>query len=122
MSISPNELRIGNWVEYNVNFPPTEPIQINEINKNDDFSDCNPIPLTPEILLACGFKDNEQNNSFDIEIKNCGILSFDKDDYSALITGSLKELGFATNSLYKCIHQLQNLYFSLTGEELKINL
>jgi hypothetical protein len=75
-----------------------------------------PIPLTEEILLKCGFEDmgyglyslvnlflNSNNDGFGIEI-------------------SSNEDSFFKGVRITSLHQLQNLYFALTGEELEIQL
>jgi hypothetical protein len=81
----------------------------------------NPIPLTEEILLKCGFDYDEEEKDYcitnnlghkygvHISNKNC-----------ALILYSITDWQIASN--FKYLHQLQNLYFALTGEELEVNL
>ena len=57
--ISENELRIGNWITY----PNSNSFQITRDNVlNNDFWDdveenIEPIPLTPDIVEKCGFKN-----------------------------------------------------------------
>lgn len=107
--IQVNELRVGNWVrlgEYS-------DVQVKVISEDvpNDFS---PIHLTPDILGKAGFrqarKPNEDYYSFSpfaikvAEDRNIFILS-GGDSYNI-----------------KSLHQLQNLYFALTGQELIINL
>lgn len=75
-----------------------------------------PIPLTPEWLERCGFK--RMNAGW---INDSGSLSFyDKDSETG--NGVYKmEYGtrnYAAGFLY--LHQLQNLCFALTGEEIEI--
>lgn len=74
----------------------------------------NPIPLTPEILEKCGFK-YIQKTVYTIDNK----ISF------AVFNGKLSTtyvcLDNAINQI-KYLHELQNLYFALTGIELNINL
>ena len=72
-----------------------------------------PILLTPEILEKCGFIKDEDGCMLFGEIfywLNAGILQIAM-GYTPLI-----------NAPCKYIHQLQNLYFSLTGEELEVKL
>jgi hypothetical protein len=80
-----------------------------------------PIPLTEEWLLKFGFEKNEnsiyflQMSSnhylyFNLDTNKGGLATEDTDDsYEVIITDKLNE-----------IHQLQNLYFALTGEELEL--
>ena len=101
------ELRIGNWVFNKAH----ERKQLNEI-----YTDCSiydPIPLTEEWLLRFGFK------CFDIDEigtykKGVFVLVPNaKTHFTCTYSGRM--LRFIT-----CVHQLQNLYFALTGQELTI--
>jgi hypothetical protein len=115
------ELRIGNWV-----FTNKTEYQIELSDFSDWYNDHNshqygefihPIPLTKEWLLKFGFKAiDERGYSKEILIKD------DRYTFNFVI--------FKTNDGYdndvclyviKYVHQLQNLYFALTGEELTIN-
>ena len=112
-----NELRIGNYLFAK----GTEVIRFTSF-----FGLCNienyperytPIPLTEEWLLKFRFKKFTGENS-----------SFDKGKLSVCLTSLLNgEKGrtyfnsWAVLEYYpKYVHQLQNLYFALTGEELII--
>jgi hypothetical protein len=69
-----------------------------------------PIPLTEEILLKCGFQKKYK--------------SYEKNDFT-FIDGGYDKFAYKLAILAKTpkfLHQLQNLYFALTGEELQINL
>lgn len=102
-----------------------------QIEEDDPYTfpsnpvDCNllyPFPLADEILLACGFKDRtlyfNGDGSIDILIeaqeahvfnRSIGMLSIEADTGKVILN-------------MKYLHQLQNLYFDLTGEELEIHL
>lgn len=75
-----------------------------------------PIPLTEEWLLNFGFKKHSEFNFFEKEIKpNKNFIvdySMQSKDYFLCDTD--------IDTSIKCVHQLQNLYFALTGEELEI--
>lgn len=108
-----NELRIGNWV---TTFEDETPIQITprkfEVGVcRYGAQDFNPIPLTPEILEKAGF---ERYAPMMYRLKN-GWHWITVDVNSAYING--KQL-----ILLEHLHQLQNLIFALTGEELEIKL
>jgi len=115
--IKANELRIGNWYNFKNpmgdTFTPsifdfwTEAIGFEAYGE--------PIPLTPEILEKCGFKKSENEKFFK---RDFYILVIDEDGSYAFGTDTYD--GYFTDIKY--LHQLQNLYFALTGEELKINL
>lgn len=75
------------------------------------------IPLTKEILIKCGFIERQCNNE-----NNCSLF------YNDALTLYPKTVDM--NSFYlehydidiKFLHQLQNIYFDLTNEELIIKL
>ena len=80
------------------------------------------IPLTEEWLVKFGFvKDKKHDNCCDLELENDFYLQgvgYGKRNikYEVILTDSNdNEL-----TLVKHVHQLQNLYFALTGEELTI--
>jgi len=84
-----------------------------------------PIPLTEEILLKCGFNWSNQLESFEYKY---GVESGFKwlAKYSD-INGGYKFWSnihncMLTSKEFRYLHQLQNLYYSLTGKELEIEL
>jgi len=66
----------------------------------------NPIPLTPEILEKCGFVSNPYQDRYefgDIHVEYCGF----------------RDICWVNGKPHiEYLHQLQNLYFALTNEEL----
>jgi hemerythrin superfamily protein len=74
-----------------------------------------PIPLTPEILEKCGFieKLNRQWSFGENQITHDYMITV---RYSKIIDGF-----YYQNAHFRLrhLHQLQNLYFALTGEELE---
>lgn len=110
-----NELRIGNFVFFKSDITGQEKVM--EINWQffaEDFwiKDSRPIPLTEEWLLKFGFEKLKFSipNAFDnrkIRIK--------EDKRGFWISAAYNFI------LLKSVHQLQNLYFALTGEELIYN-
>ena len=120
-----NELRIGNWV--NViswdwsDFNGETDIDIKELEVIDSgFANVVGIPLTEEWLIR--FEEVEKA-PFDDDIKDyylikrCGFFDiiYEDDDNIYIDFGdALKKV--------KYLHQLQNLYFALTNEELTIKL
>lgn len=83
-----------------------------------------PIPLTPEIMEKCGFARDEENDcngysSYRPETAHYGVRLFinDKRHVCAHYLGT----AISTNHP-QYLHQLQNLFFALTGEELTVNL
>ena len=123
-----NQLRIGNIV----NFEQTSHI-ITEIASNfcrsvwhrknpgeiyiHGYSEINPIPLTEEWLIKFGFNRHGFHfnlNYFQIIYENGNEFSYEY-RFSGIEFNNL----YIKNSI-NYVHQLQNLYFDLTGEELEI--
>ena len=104
-----NELRIGNWVDVEsfnghqgltrmqFHFDLTRYIHLFK-----------PIPLTPEVLEKCGFRNYE-------EVKwDTDAMLLMKNGEGYLYLANQRHV----NIFY--LHQLQNLYFALTNEELTL--
>lgn len=130
--IQANELRIGNWLYVYGNtintYQTSKPKQVNieflkainvenEERPNGILTWFNPIPLTPEILEKCGFEYwtldhfcKDPNDAYWVHNK----MKFAINN----IKWTVQKLDVKINYL----HQLQNLYFALTGEELLINM
>lgn len=98
---------VNGWVEQGV--------RIKEVFK--------PIPLTEEWLLKFGFEKVKDTfitfDSYHYENENCWIYLIDKGFEFELKTGDERHNLCRT---YQYVHQLQNLYFALTGQELTINI
>lgn len=106
------ELRIGNYILLDGGKHKIRRDTL--INILRGVSNLKPIPLTEEILLKCGFK--HKGNGF-YEILGCFIELCNVGD-------EFYYCGFKGKSIgnIKHLHQLQNLYYCLTGEELNIKL
>ena len=72
-----------------------------------------PIPLTEDILLRLGFVKKEIGYSKFTEMDQCFLISFGK---------HTSVNGIKFNNEIKTVHQLQNLFFALTGEELTFKI
>lgn len=113
------ELRIGNWVIMKMldgtnvlTQVPAVGIAMVESGQCEVFG----IGLTEDILGKCGFTHAEHRRYFKPEKNKFGIevnLWSDHVSYT-LLDGTHIEI--------KYLHQLQNLHYSLTGEELKCEL
>ena len=136
--IQANELRIGNKLLFLGEIVTFK--NITEIREDGIFwiktfepkIECKnfhfkPIPLSEEILLKCGFELNEDLGDmkyYQIPNEKRGFgVCFDHDE----IVFYLFNIKGITNLIYdesffQYLHQLQNLYFTLTGKELEINL
>lgn len=127
MALTANELRIGNKVYYTVSNTGKKFIgEITKVWKSDNGMtgtiDCHyplsfgePIPLSPEILGRCGFKWNDGIDHWVINWGRNGVHFIKKD--SAYIGYSF-ELGKHHYKVVEYLHELMNLFYSLTGEEL----
>ena len=122
-----NELRIGNYVWAVM---PEKPIRVDWLVMKQ-MSECNgmyePITLTDEILRLAGFTLSRPNLyitrywvecesermeiQYDIESRFFGVADTDFGGCNAYAAKPVQYL-----------HQLQNLYFALAGEELNIEL
>jgi hypothetical protein len=108
------DLRIGNNIFHRnkaitVNWQELKWIQ----EGNNNFQ---PIPITEDWLLKLGF-EKTMSWTFAKELVGNNILVYYLGEKGFSI-------GFKNYSDFKCehVHQLQNLYFTLTNEELIINL
>lgn len=117
-----HELRIGNWI---VN-PFGTFARIDEIHKDAvkvgstvyPLIHCKKIKLTEELLLKCGFEEYMSASDLRISI-NQGVLMqfhFGINQLECWIGDEISKTDVVN------LHQLQNLYFSLVGEELNIEL
>jgi hypothetical protein len=116
MMIKANELRIGNWYfEYGMPRQATALFiyKLESIRIRDKIAiDISPIPLTPEILEKCGFV-YDGTAHWVKRISGMNVCHFP--DIETHIDG--EPINYLPS-----LHQVQNLYFALTGEELTITL
>lgn len=135
--VKANELRIGNLVyrtgmmggvkwyqEIKVQSICSEGIEVKyagwggedpeHIKPQYEEQELEPIPLTPPLLEKYGFVENERRKGE----WNKGDFEIDKEGDGFAVFASEWTIG----KPFKHLHQLQNLYFALTGEELKIGL
>lgn len=108
--MKPTELRIGNWIKRNTQ---SDGFQID----HHSFWSCErnpenykPIYLTEDWLEKFGFKTDDI-----IWVKDEIQIGHYKSGFY-LCSGTLLRL----SKKIKYVHQLQNLYFALTGKELKL--
>jgi len=117
--IKANELRLGNWV-----FDPEgEMSTVNAIGKTnyslDNFyhghiDDIKPIPLTEDILLKCGFEFDGLSYIKEYGEEYFFYVSYDGESF--VISADDSDIG----KPFYYLHQLQNLYWCLCGEELLV--
>lgn len=137
LGMEANELRIGNYFGCDGDI-----LQVTNINEHGIFGgkiaikntgmrtnsgQKYPIEITEEWLLRFGFEKRKTDLS-DYEyfkfISGSESISWFQDG-SCAVGGSYEEIQkgicYCSNAIINHVHQLQNLYFSLTGEELKLN-
>ena len=136
--IKANELRIGNWIicftfvledeDDNYNHKVTGE-DIYRIEDRDTGSRFAGIILTEEWLIKFGFE--KKGDTYNWHKKTTGIdfdLSVGFGGYRFILGHNPLEIDSRYNNdkpyhitdRFKCVHQLQNLYFALTGEELTV--
>lgn len=108
MELKANELRIGNLVNYNDEYFTVLSIsedwlQLDNEYLNSHIADLQPIPLTEEWLFRFGYTEKDFSNGNIIKVINGGYI---------ITTLSNKEI--------KYVHKLQNLYYELKDNELKL--
>lgn len=110
--MKPKELRIGNYVNW-INTKEQDALFLIEEIKQLNYHDCfQPIPLTEEWLLKFRFKETKEAKT--IKWFNKGKLDIVLSDENFIV------FDYLVLKHIKHVHQLQNLYFALTGEELQI--
>lgn len=112
-----SELRIGNWV-----YLPSKKWQYQissgqDIEEIEDSGDAEPIEITPHRLEMFGFhrRTGLGGNVFYSLHTGSIELEWDEDSMGVAIEGQ-----FLTVEHVKHVHQLQNLYFAITGKELEL--
>ena len=95
---------------------------INRKTHNVSIGDIKPIPLTEEVLLKCGFeiKPDSSLPTFVYSGRLDLQVEFMLGEYSFRIEVENRHTTFVR--VIKYLHELQNLYFSITGEELEVEL
>ena len=107
------KLRIGNWVKEG-RVCALDNLQawtsIEGIVLPVEYKELTPIPLTEQWLLRCGFERTENHNIFLHPVNRFFSI--------ILIDGSY--FYYVLHVEIKHVHEVQNLYYALTGEELKL--
>jgi hypothetical protein len=139
------ELRIGNFIQRRdlgnetIRWETVLELRKNKIHTSgpimviNDYSDVEPIPITEEWLLKFGFEKQidyqQREEEWGILSKSnqrmaLGIYNHTGEKYLDYWCATFREdvgCGWSDLNDIEYVHQLQNLYFALTGEELSIN-
>jgi hypothetical protein len=82
-----------------------------------ELKDCSGIPLTEEWLIKLGFEE-VYRSLYTVRYENLQQAQF---DYRFNLVENLRHLTWRGNTVQcEYVHQLQNLYYSLTGQELQL--
>lgn len=123
--IEAKELRVGNLIEDELGKPKRVQNILGErfnidaldgIDRGFPLTEMNGIPITPELLEKCGFEYSASFGECRYKKKE---LEMDE-NFNPLVQEGDEFLYYGKRIEH--LHQLQNLYFALTGEELEINL
>ena len=110
-----NELRIGNILLRNGRWLAIDGQAIRDLSmlpgEGEHYA---PIRLDSDLLHRCGFRDGS------IRVSNDVGWAFKLEIVKGEMVLAVQEYALPLNCKY--LHQLQNLYFDLTGEELKVSL
>lgn len=119
--IEVKELRIGNYVQPKNNSGKEATIgtvfaigsylvSVNGNNNQYDYHQIEPVQITEDILSKCKFVKREWDDTVVYYNPLMGLDAYFR----------LNRVGYDVEVKY--LHQLQNLYFDLTGKELEVNL
>jgi hypothetical protein len=120
-----NELRIGNLVKTKTSESAYDVRELNETLVNLSgtavhYDHCIPIPLTEDRLLKFGFNIEWEGNGWSATLDRFNLWKGDNWDHWEYISGGYDAVDNDFDISVKYVHQLQNLYFALTGNELEI--
>lgn len=128
-----NELRIGNLVYDTNHYGGGREIEIDSIHVTSEtlswWNDLCGIPLTKDWLIKFGFETDEYKQEFSLNTINLDCEYTDEGEWVVFLEGKNIKPTESKNEYHchyypkaeiKYVHQLQNLYFSLTWEELTI--
>lgn len=122
-------MRIGNWL-----MTPgplgIEPFKVSAgfikmVADSGSFGIVQPIPLTPEILEKAGFVvegTGSVKKYTKLDFEGTGLVTDAEDGVVSVWVQIWSSWEYIDHKARLYLHQLQNLYFALTGEELNIEL
>lgn len=136
--IKPNEIRLGNWynhkanwsyrnkeeIEYSFEWEDLDWVALSECKL--ELTDIQPIPLTPEVLEKCGFRESKKqpvhfinlgNPAKQLELLKSGEYFYPSIYQAAEVSSENDGTVYVNRIQY--LHQLQNLIYALTGQELE---
>jgi hypothetical protein len=130
--IQATELRLGNYILYKshgkISMLSCSYAHFDALQKGD-VSSFYPVVLKPELLQKCGFLENKnypllpQAREFVLVIPIIGnhkneLYGYVKNNGECFVRATVNGAVASNNFFY--LHQLQNLFFVLTGQELEL--
>ncbi len=127
--IDVKELRVGNLISddkqnvFTVKTIQSDTVNYESIHGETLYSPialkyCEPIPLTEEWLLKFGFEKPQFNNYLQKDFNLFTVYWYPKGE--GFYFHDARDLNCTIDPLLKYVHQVQNLYFALTGKEIII--
>lgn len=120
------ELRVGNLVKMDGDLVSVDLWLFKELYNNNSVTSTlllSPIPITEDILLKCGFEAESKYDDFKlngVNIQSCSMRCKTLERFSFYL--NLGDENDELNNKIDYLHELQNLYYSLTKKELEIKL
>lgn len=129
MSIQPNQLRIGNYIVFNDDDsiakvigihtnPHGVDVQFEEEETYIELDKFSGIYITSERLLKCGFR--KHGHLISIQINKTSSLTYNEDSKKVFL--SINYLNTSVTENINFIHEIQNIYHSLTFKDLQVSL
>ena len=111
-----HEMRIGNWYsEFGMNYEKVNWIVLQHIHESiESFIWVQPIPLTEKWLLKFGFKWKQIKDLSSYTLPKLELYQYSSNNNKIFFEYADGEVEL------KYVHQLQNLYWELCGEEFKM--
>ncbi len=121
--VSASDLRIGNMVFIDndtiISIDGISEDELHSLNGYDHPSRFKPIPISEEILLHVGFDKKLNGKVIPYDINDIYRIYSDKNIYEFwVLDADYEEIAYCKLCKITYLHQLQNLYFALTGTEL----
>lgn len=123
--INSKDIMIGNWFSHNEGWNFCGHKGYFQFTESDWYAigectlfleDADPIPLTEEILLKCGFERIDIFAEYRKGNIILGLVIGDENQYQLMING------FCTSVILNYLHELQNVYKIFEKQELEIKL
>ncbi len=126
--IDAKELRIGNLITYDGKVIEVEGVVRNTIyhkggfdsNTGASYQPFKPIPLTEQWLIDFGWRYYNGRSSGDLTMDTPCRLDVDFIEGRMMVKSHYHGYEFYKDLNIDYVHQLQNIYFALTGEELQL--